>query len=67
MGMPRNPDNAQVATTLRLPPDLLDRYVAEAERRIIGRGLLMRRVLEAAIDSLEAQDLDSGPSPLHRP
>lgn len=58
--MPRNPDNARVSTTLRLPAELLDRLDAEAEARVLGRTKLVELLLRSGLDSLPPVDGETG-------
>lgn len=52
MGQARNPANDRVSTSVRLPPDLLDRIDAEAKARIVGRSLLIENLLRFGLDQL---------------
>lgn len=56
MGRPPKRPDGRVQTTLRIDPALLARIDAEAERRVIGRNLLITWALERGLDQLPALD-----------
>lgn len=53
MGMARNPDNARITVTLRLPVELVDSLDLVAEARILGRAKLVELLLMDGLQRLD--------------
>jgi hypothetical protein len=57
MGMPRNPDKARHAVSLRMPPDLLEALDAACDERVIGRNKLVEFLLRDGLRRLPSPSL----------
>jgi predicted transcriptional regulator len=54
-GRPKRFPEDHVATTVRISSDLLARLTAEAERRMIGRSLLVEHAIRTWLDTHEGE------------